>query len=146
MKQLRLSEDQLNEMLAKSHVRVVKRMTALHPMRGPDVKKRKPTKPRNDRWETELAQQITFAGLPTPRREFRFALKIGRKFRADLAYPDKMLLIEIDGGCHAVKQRWHDGILRGQIAQQLGYRVIVVLPEQVKSGEALRIIERELAC
>lgn len=146
MKQLRLSEEQLAAMLAKSNVRLVRQMPAPTNKRGPSEK---PTRKRvrgQDKWAGMLAQQIMLAGLESPKREFRFAAELGRLFRADLAYPDRKLLIEVDGGCHAVRKRWHDGILRGQIAQQLGYRTLTVMPEQVKSGEALTLVERELGC
>lgn len=38
------------------------------------------------------------AGLPPPIREFRFATEIGRQWRFDLAWPDHMVAVELDGG------------------------------------------------
>jgi very-short-patch-repair endonuclease len=36
--------------------------------------------------------------MPEPAREYKFALSIGRKWRFDVAWPDSMLAVEIDGG------------------------------------------------
>lgn len=145
MKQLRLSQEQLDAMLARSHVRVVTPMLVKNPTRGPGkaIKLRSPRKGHID-WAAELAKQIALAGLESPRREYRFALSIKRKFRADLAYPERMLLIEVDGGVHTIRSRWKVTVRRHQIAQELGYRVVTVMPEQVRNGEALVIVEREL--
>lgn len=147
MKHLRLSQEQLDAMLAKSRMRVVAPMGSVRPTRGKDKQKRLPGRLKQwvDKWACELTRQIFLAGLESPKREFKFAASLGRRYRADLAYPSRLLLIEIDGGCHAVKARWREGILRGQIAQQLGYRIITVLPEQVQSGEALKLVEEALA-
>lgn len=146
MKQLRLSEEQLNAILARQRVRKVAPLAVPSPKRGPGKKPKRLRSKFADKWAGELAQQIALAGLEAPICEFKFAMSIGRQYRADLAWENRKLLVEVDGGCHAVRKRWHDGILRGQIAQQLGYRIVTVMPEQVKSGEALRIVERELKC
>lgn len=151
MKHLRLTEEQLAAMVRKQAVRVVTPMAVPNPVRGPGKQNgKKRGRPKGtvwvDKWASELTRQIFLSGMERPHREYKFALELGRKYRADLAYPDRKLLIEVDGGAHAVRKRWHDGIIRTQIAQQLGYRVLIVMPEQVKSGEALKLIEQALAC
>lgn len=62
----------------------------------------------NDRYTLELIRQLKVLGLPDPIREFRF--HPDRMWRSDLAYPEKKILIEIDGGsfgrvvvCHQCK-------------------------------------------
>lgn len=148
MKQLRLSEEQLAALLAKSQVRVVRPMDA-H-AEQPQPKRERPASlnmsaGHTDKWAGELAKQINLAGLAAPKREFRFAADQGRKYRADLAWPDRKFICEVDGGVHAIRKRWKSTVLKTQAAQELGYRVLTVMPEQVKSGEALRLVEQELA-
>jgi len=48
--------------------------------------------------EEQLLLSIRANGLPEPEREFMFAKQVGRKFRADFAYPEHHLLIECEGG------------------------------------------------
>lgn len=48
--------------------------------------------------ETAFAEQATRLGLPRWVEEHRFATLIGRKWRFDFAWPDRMLAVEIDGG------------------------------------------------
>ena len=111
---------------------------------GPQKRANRIKTPYSDKWAMELARQIGLVGLPAPELEYRFAKSVGRNFRADLAYPDRMLLLEIDGGAHAIRKRQEETVLRGQVAQSLGYRTITVLPGQVRNGEALSMIEKVL--
>jgi very-short-patch-repair endonuclease len=79
-----------------------------------------------------------------------------RKWRADFAFPDKHLLIEIDGGnrkacigkdgkAYAVGRHTKDADM-GKLneAALLGYFVLRFTPKMVKSGEALQVLERFL--
>ena len=111
---------------------------------GPQKRANRIKTPYSDKWAMELARQIGLVGLPAPELEYRFAKSIGRNFRADLAYPARHLLIEIDGGAHAIRARQEQTVLRGQVAQSLGYRIITVLPGQVRNGEALKLVEDAL--
>lgn len=75
-------------------------------------------------------------------REFPWGLTLNptRRFRADFLLPASRLLVEIEGGAHGVqRQRKHD-VLRDQLAQQAGYRILRVLPEQVADGSALALV------
>ena len=47
-------------------------------------------------YESELAQQVKFAGLPAPVAQHKFHPV--RRWRFDLAWPANMLAIEVDGG------------------------------------------------
>ena len=111
---------------------------------GPQKRANRIKTPYSDKWAMALARQIGLVGLPAPELEYRFAKSIGRNFRADLAYPARHLLIEIDGGAHAIRARQEQTVLRGQVAQSLGYRIITVLPGQVRNGEALKLVEDAL--
>lgn len=78
-------------------------------------------------------------------REFPWGLTLGpeRRFRSDFAHPATRTLIEVDGRVHHVVARQGRGdILRAQLAEAAGYRVVRVLPEQVKDGSALEVIRR----
>ena len=111
---------------------------------GPQKRANRIKTPYSDKWAMELARQIGLVGLPAPELEYRFAKSIGRNFRADLAYPARHLLIEIDGGAHSIRARQEQTVLRGQVAQSLGYTIITVLPGQVRNGEALALVEKAL--
>ena len=111
---------------------------------GPQKRANRIKTPYSDKWAMELARQIGLVGLPAPELEYRFAKSIGRNFRADLAYPSRMLLIEIAGGAHSIRAIQEKDVLRGQVAQSLGYTIITVLPGQVRNGEALKLVEDAL--
>jgi hypothetical protein len=128
---LRLTEEQFSTILARR-------------------KSRKPAAPKKARLATGdensrlLAGQLELAGFPAPTLEYRFAAP--RKWRADLAYPDKRLLIEIDGAVHRIKARFKADLARDQaIFFMSGWRKLRVSPAQVRSGEALELVKRALA-
>ena len=79
-------------------------------------------------------------------REARWgqALTPERRFRADFLLPAHLLMVEVEGGAHGVqRQRKHD-VLRDQLAQQAGYRILRVLPEQCADRSALAIVRAAL--
>ena len=97
--------------------------------------------------EEALAFQVRVAGLPEPVREYRFAPP--RRWRADFAFVDARLLVEVEGG------RWVGGRHNSPTgfardcekyaeAVARGWGVLRVTPEMVDSGAALRLIERVL--
>ena len=105
-------------------------------------------------WEATLVWHCQVAGLlPEPVRELVFAPP--RKFRFDLAFEAEKLAVEIDGityvkGSHQAGGR-HTSItgLRAEceksaLAAAHGWRVLHVLPDHVKSGQALIWIEQAL--
>jgi very-short-patch-repair endonuclease len=110
--------------------------------------------------EEEFAGQIEIlvriGELPEPEREFRFYPL--RMWRADFAWPDHKLLVELEGGIFAKFQRrgqafgWHQSVERmlGDIekynmAVLLGFRVLRYSGKEVRSGLALREIKCALA-
>jgi len=101
--------------------------------------------------EEETAQaflfQLRVMGLPEPTRQYRFHPT--RRFKADFAWKAQSLLLEVDGGVW--EQGRHNrgaGFIRDQLKRNeavlLGWRVLHVVPADVKSGAAARLIERAL--
>lgn len=89
---------------------------------------------------------IEQVGLPKPQREFRFHPL--RKFRADFAWPDHMILLEVDGGLwqkggtgHSHPMHIKRDMEKQNAAALLGYRTLRYMPEQLgKAIDDLRII------
>ena len=97
--------------------------------------------------EDLLAQQMKFAGLPEPEREYRFAPP--RRYRADFAYPNEMILIEVEGGVwtqgrHSRGAGFTEDVKKYNLAATMGFRVLRFTGEMIKSGLALRTIEELL--
>jgi len=102
--------------------------------------------------EAMLALHLRAAGIHAI-PEFQFHPT--RKFRADFALPESMLLIEVDGGNRMAKIINGKAIAVGRHTQDadleklneaaiLGWRVMRFSPAMVKSGKALQTIERFL--
>lgn len=97
--------------------------------------------------EAILLNRITLAGLPTPAAQFRF--HPARRWRADFAYPDQKLLIEVDGGSwiggrHTTGTGFEADCEKTSWAAALGYRVIRVTGSQIKRGLAVELIRLAL--
>ena len=94
-------------------------------------------------YEAELAQQVQFAGLPTPVAQHRFHPV--RRWRFDLAFPDHMLAIEVDGGIwrqgrHTRGAGYRRDCIKINEAVLLGWRVLRFTPDMVTDGKALEYI------
>ena len=90
--------------------------------------------------EDLLAWQIKVAKLPEPVREHRFAKP--RRWRFDFAWPERMIALEVDGGTwvngrHSRGSGVAADCEKASRAAILGWRVLRVTGDQVKSGEAL---------
>jgi very-short-patch-repair endonuclease len=95
-----------------------------------------------------LAQHLRAMRLPLPVREY--AALAPRKFRCDLAWPDRKLYVEVDGG--ELMQGRHNraaGMASDcekaallTLAGWVGFRFV---GSQVKSGFALRMLEQWFA-
>ena len=97
--------------------------------------------------EDLLAQHMQYAGLPTPEREYRFAPP--RRFRADFAYPEKMLLIEVEGGVwtrgrHTRGSGYSADVEKYNLATINGWRLLRFTGDMIKTGEAINTIEKVL--
>ena len=85
--------------------------------------------------------------IPLPVQQLRFAA--GRDYRADFAWPDHRLLVEVDGGLwiggkHAIALHETRRQRRRIYAQALGWSIVEVGPPDVRSGAACDLIERWL--
>jgi hypothetical protein len=96
-------------------------------------------------WTATLAHRLARLGLPEPTREYQFALAVGRRWAFDLAWPEHLLAVEIEGG------RWIDGrhtrpkgfaadCLKYNCATLLGWRLLRVVPDWIEDGAALVLI------
>jgi very-short-patch-repair endonuclease len=95
--------------------------------------------------EELLAAQIKAAGLPDPIREYRFAPP--RRWRADFAWPDQLLIVEVEGGTwtggrHSTGSGTEADCEKYNTALCQGWRVLRVTTGQVKSGQALEWVQR----
>jgi very-short-patch-repair endonuclease len=91
---------------------------------------------------------MTAVGLE-PEREYMFAKDIGRRWRADFAFPEKKVLIEVEGGVwvrgrHNRGQGFINDCEKYNAAAEMGWTVLRYPPEFIESGEALEQIERVL--
>ncbi len=96
--------------------------------------------------EDILTAQIRTLGLPEPVREHRFC---DRRWRFDLAYPDRMLAIEVEGGVwsrgrHVRARGYEEDCIKYSQAAILGWRVIRVTPAMVQDGRAVQLLRLAL--
>jgi very-short-patch-repair endonuclease len=87
------------------------------------------------------------AGLPEPEQEYYFARP--RRFRADYAYPERRILIEVEGGTwkggrHVTGAGYRRDCEKYNLAALGGYMVLRFTSDMVRSGEALNTIEKAL--
>lgn len=104
---------------------------------------------KREQFERMFAQQFAALRLAAPLPQFKFAKALGREWTADFAWPDLMLLVEIDGGiwrCGGGAHSRPAAILRDMAkhndATLLGWRVLRFSSDEVKSGHAVRFVER----
>jgi very-short-patch-repair endonuclease len=110
------------------------------------------------RYEEQLARQLQLRGLPPPERQFGFAMP-HRHYRVDFAWPEKGLVVEVDGGTfvgrggrgqvvsRAMPIGYHqtpEDYRKRNLLNLLGWRVLAYQPEQIARGEALFEIEFSL--
>jgi hypothetical protein len=85
--------------------------------------------------------------IPDPVEEFRFDPK--RRSRADLAWPDQKLALEIEGGAF-MKKGGHRGSISGYLKDiekynnysLLGWSLLRFTPQQIKSCEAYDVLRK----
>lgn len=112
--------------------------------------KAKRTRKSNGRSEMErnLMFQIQCARLPEPEIEYKFYET--RKWRADFAWPEHMLIAEYEGGIwtggsHTRGKRYESDCEKYNAATLAGWRVLRFTHDQVKSGYALNSIRQALS-
>lgn len=91
--------------------------------------------------------QIRAYGLPQPETEFRFHPV--RKWRLDVAFPDRKIGVEIEGGVwvkgrHTTGAGFEADAAKYAEAMCIGWRVLRVTPGQIKRGEAIQWLSKIL--
>jgi very-short-patch-repair endonuclease len=120
-------------------------MIGSHPLSLGLVAARRAARPSSNQ---SLSWQCTAAGLPDPLEEYRF--HPARRWRFDLAWPAHKVAVEIDGGTFS-GGRHVSGVghardsEKANEAQLLGWVVLRVIPDWVRDGRALALVERALA-
>ena len=89
--------------------------------------------------------QIRAVGLPEPETQYRFASP--RRWRFDIAYPDRRLAAEIEGGTwtggrHVQGSGFEKDCEKYNEAVLQGWRVFRFTGGMVDSGEAIKMWER----
>lgn len=95
--------------------------------------------------EDSLAFQIRAVGLPAPEREYRFHDK--RRWRADFAWPDAKLIVEVEGaiwtgGRHTRGAGYEKDAEKYNTAALDGWTVLRFTGNMIKSGLAIQQIQR----
>jgi very-short-patch-repair endonuclease len=94
-----------------------------------------------------LTTQLVWVKADLPVRELRFAAP--RRWRFDLAWPDRMLAVEVEGGLwiqgrHSRGKGIENDMDKYNEATLMGWRVLRVSPEMVDDGRALILVLRML--
>lgn len=102
------------------------------------------------KWENRLDAELRRAGVPAFVREHYFAQELGRSFRLDFAWPDRLVAVEVQGGGwmpadkHGRRRGAHGGgealerdCEKFALASALGWCVVPVTPAQIKDGRAV---------
>ncbi len=84
----------------------------------------------------QLVADLVAAGAPAPVRELRFAPP--RRWRFDLAWPARMLAVEIEGSVHRTRERFEADVEKYNAAGALGWRVIRITRGYLDAGKARR--------
>lgn len=103
------------------------------------------------RIEDSLADWIRIAKLPAAERQYRFAKALKRRFSADYAWPEFKVLVEVQGGvwrrgggAHSHPLDILRDIERAKFAALLGWYILPVTTDEVKTGSAVEWIRRVL--
>lgn len=94
-----------------------------------------------------LLFELQMAGFPAPEKEYLFHRK--RKWRFDLAWPQLLIAIEIEGGVwvagrHVRGQGYEADCEKYNEAQMAGWMVLRFTPGMFKRGKAGSVIEKAL--
>lgn len=94
-----------------------------------------------------LLSRICGAGLPRPVREYRFHPR--RRWRLDLAWPDRRVAAEVEGGIwtrgrHVRPRGYEEDCLKYAEAVLCGWRLLRFTPGLIQDGHALSLLARAL--
>ena len=92
-----------------------------------------------------LVFQLQLSDLPAPQKEFLFHRR--RKWRFDLAWPDLLIAVEIEGGVwtngrHVRGEGYEKDCEKYNEAQMLGWMVLRFTPGMIKRGKAGALLEK----
>lgn len=95
--------------------------------------------------ELSLALHIREAGLPEPIHD-KFYFHPVRRWRADFAWPDRMLLVEVEGGTwtggrHTRGDGYDQDCIKYNEAVLLGFRILRFTARMVADGTAIMYLE-----
>lgn len=112
----------------------------------PPQGQKRPSAALMDYAETLLIQ-LHLSGLPQPEREFTFHKK--RKWRFDLAWPDLLIAVEVEGGIwsggrHVRGEGYEADCEKYNEAQLSGWMVLRFTPGMIKRGDAGGVIEKAI--
>lgn len=113
----------------------------------PKKGEKKKGRSQKSRLEKKLARLLQISGISPPESEFYFHPE--RKWRADFAWPEQKVLVEVEGGIysrgrHVRGKGYEDDCEKYNEAALLGYTVIRVTARHIKNGKALDWIKRAL--
>jgi len=96
-------------------------------------------------FEAILRREAKLCRWPDPVTEFKFHPV--RKWRSDFAFPESLLLIEIEGGFWVAGRHSRGGggikdMEKYNEASILGYRILRFTPQQTNSMFAIEVIKR----
>ena len=88
---------------------------------------------------------LTWLGWPVPVREYRFAPP--RRWRFDLAWPERRIAVEVDGGTwvggrHVRGAGYEADCVKLNEATIAGWRVLRVTSRMVEDGRAIDALQR----
>ena len=92
-----------------------------------------------------LLWQLRNVDAPGPVLEYPFAKAMGRRWRFDGCWPDKLLAFEVDGGAfvggrHVTGTGVEADAEKISTAVALGWRVLRFTPRMIRDGKALTLV------
>ena len=95
--------------------------------------------------EDHMLDLIRANGFPEPIREYPFARCIGRKFRADFTWKDRMIILEVEGGTwirgrHLQPKSYALDCEKYSLAAALGWKVIRSTTDMIHDGTAIKLL------
>lgn len=94
----------------------------------------------------QMMNQILGSDLPEPEQELAFAIDTGRKWRFDIAWPEHLLAVEVDGGTwnggrHVQGKGFENDCIKRNAATLRGWSVFNVTTDMVRDGRAIATIK-----
>jgi hypothetical protein len=110
----------------------------------------KKKKPKVNEGEQLFRFQCKAYGLPEPKEQYFWARALGREFRADFAFVEYGLLVEIQGGIWTRGAHGHplgikSDIEKSQYACLGNWLRFLTTPDEVRSKHAVAWVQRALA-